>query len=255
MNWKRSVLYGAGGVMATFVLLGWMLFEGVFDPPRPRPALTSEQRQILHPNTVAGFDAYIADDFHRALSLLTPRAEADDPEAQFWLARMYDFGYGVQQDRLIANVWYRRSVDLGHPISMYNLAFSYDKGEGVNGEPAMAFSLWQRAAKLGYAKAQYMLARAYRNGRGVPSNPTKAAVWLTSAAEQRHIWAMGALATLYFNGEGVKRNRMRAFMWNYIASGFGNIRATITSPLYWFFTTRSQREEAKRHADAWLLRF
>ena len=106
-------------------------------------------------------------------------AEAGDPNAQYELALMYDFGRGVSVSHEQANAWYLKAARQGHDNAQYNLAISYIQGEGIeqdhnkgvywliqsakNGDPD-AFEVLTRYANNGNAEAQYALAQIYRNG-------------------------------------------------------------------------------------------
>lgn len=255
MRWKWIVLYGLGGMASTLFLLAWLTTTGIFDPPKSPPTLTAEKRSVLHADTVAGFDAFSEYDHNGALALWLPRARADDADAQFWLARMYDHGHGVQASDQIAIDWYRRSANHGNPSAMHNLAIKISQYDGVRRDPHAAFELWKQAAEMGVARAQYSLARAFLNGSGVAADPFTAVHWYERAAEQGHVWALGMLAVGYFRGHGTERDLTRAFEYNYIAKELGNSRAAIAHPIYFLWTTREQKKRAKRRADAWLKRF
>jgi TPR repeat protein len=255
MVWKRNLLFGFGAIFVVLVGLGWFTAEGLFDPPRSPPSLTAEQRDSLHPDTVAGFDEYGAGKYQQAVALWLRRAEANDAEAQFWLARMYDFGHGVRENSGIANEWYERSVNLGNPKAMYNLAYVYSDGEGVERDPTAAFRLWQRAANLGLARAQYSLARTFLKGLGVTENPGAAAFWYKKAASQGHIWALGMLANAYLLGDGIERDLEQALKYDHIAARLGNPRVRLTMAITFLLTSQEQRERAKRRGDAWLKEF
>ena len=252
MRWKRVVIFGMGGAFAILVALVWMTIEGVFDPPRPPPALTEGQRETLHSDTVAGFDAYSAGNYSDAIKLWHSRASASDSEAQFWLARMYDFGQGIQPNSLVAAELYKSSANLGHPIAMYNLAYLYESGVGVGHDPSAAFTLWERAATLGYARAKYSLARAYLLGMGVSADSVTAVFWYEQAAEGGEPWAMSALANRYFFGEGVGRDLVQSYKWAYIGGELGNARTWIIRSVLFVCSNSEERKRAKRLGDAWL---
>ena len=81
-----------------------------------------------------------------ALTLIAPWALGQDPDtiteirlsadqgnasAQYNLGLMYDFGWGVPQDKAEAVRWFRLSADQGNADAQYNLGVSYVFGRGV----------------------------------------------------------------------------------------------------------------------------
>ena len=81
--------------------------------------------------TAEGVRAYDRGQFALAAKELQPAAQAGDPEAQFHLGLMHDFGKGVQLDHAKAAALYRKAAEQGHADAQYHLAVSYDDGEGV----------------------------------------------------------------------------------------------------------------------------
>ena len=48
-------------------------------------------------------------------------AEAGDPESQYYVALMYENGYGVEQDMEEAMKWYERSAEQGYEEAVNRL--------------------------------------------------------------------------------------------------------------------------------------
>ncbi|PSW74411.1 hypothetical protein C9J41_05935 [Photobacterium sp. GB-50] len=72
-----------------------------------------------------------------------------NPDASFYLARIYDQGTIIQQNYKKALFWYIKSANLGNNTAMYNLASMYANGDGTSES---------------IEKAQYWLNKAARNG-------------------------------------------------------------------------------------------
>ncbi|MDR1396293.1 MAG: sel1 repeat family protein [Desulfarculales bacterium] len=175
-------------------------------------------REIMQDNYVKGTAAYDEDYPVDAFILLKPAADWGNPNAQYLIATMYDFGRGLRVDHEEANVWYLRAAQEGQDDAQYNLAISYKRGEGIEQDDAMAIYWLGRAAAQGdqdalgvledYAdngesEAQYAMARIYRDGASLhPGNPSlypdeeddqaitpdpeQYLYWLNLAAEQGH---------------------------------------------------------------------
>jgi tetratricopeptide (TPR) repeat protein len=86
-------------------------------------------------------------------------AEQGHAGAQYSLGRMYDFGWGVAQDKSQAVQWYRKAAEQGHAGAQYNLGMLYERGWGVAKDDDQAVQWYRRPAKQGYAMAQGELLR------------------------------------------------------------------------------------------------
>ena len=87
-------------------------------------------------------------DYATALSILVPRAQRGEPEAEYRLALLYGMGQGVPQNYIGQAAWY------------------------------------YEAAERGYAPAQLALARLYFVGVGLPRDRIAAYVWANLAASR-----------------------------------------------------------------------
>lgn len=110
----------------------------------------------------------------------------------------------------------------GEPEAEYHLGILYEYGLGVERDDGEAFKWYRRAAERGHAPAQYGLGLMYFDGRGTGSDATAAAEWMARAAEQGYAPAQYGLGLLRFNGVGVERDLVRAQMWFELAAARGN---------------------------------
>jgi TPR repeat protein len=78
-----------------------------------------------------GWDAYIKENYLKALIEWLPLAEEGSSQAQYNLAGMYTKGHGVKVNDEIAVYWYRKAALQGHPRAQYNLGVMYLLGTGV----------------------------------------------------------------------------------------------------------------------------
>lgn len=85
-----------------------------------------------------GEEYYKTGDYANALKVWTPLAEQGDPNAQYKLAWMYDFGNGISENNSKAVIWYRLAAEQGHVSAQYNLGVMYDFGEGISQDKVAA---------------------------------------------------------------------------------------------------------------------
>ncbi|BAU48549.1 Sel1 repeat-containing protein [Sulfurifustis variabilis] len=130
--------------------------------------------------------AYQSADYERAMKLFRPLAEQGDPQAEYYVGRMYEKGQGVEKDNEQMALWYRRSAEKGYARAQYKLAVGYAFGlGGAEQDDAEAVKWLKRSAEGGYRRAQKTLARGYSEGRfGLPRDPRQAEYWNRKAARR-----------------------------------------------------------------------
>ena len=79
----------------------------------------------------AAIAAYNRQDFLTAARLLFPLAERGDARAQARLGFMYEYGFGVPKNYVVAAWWTQRAAAQGEASAQYRLGLMYDKGHGV----------------------------------------------------------------------------------------------------------------------------
>ncbi len=134
--------------------------------------------------------AYDAGDFAGAAELLRPLGEAGDAEALNLLGLMHHYGQGVAEDDRAAFDLFENAARAGLAEAQYNLANMYMYGYGIpdgTADPEReAVRLYIDAAVAGYAEAQYTLGLLLLAGSIVIQDPEEAMVWIQRAAEQGH---------------------------------------------------------------------
>ena len=73
------------------------------------------------------------------------RAENGDPEAQYYLGRVYH-GNGVPEDDKEAVKWYRKAAEQGNAAAQWLLGYAYDYGKGVPEDSKEAAKWYLKAA-------------------------------------------------------------------------------------------------------------
>ena len=85
----------------------------------------------------------------------------------YFIADCYERGWGGEEKKDQAVIWFEKSVQKGNTRAMYDLGVSYHKGNlGLTQSDAKANELFALAAEKGHAIARYNLGNSYRLGRG-----------------------------------------------------------------------------------------
>lgn len=193
-------------------------------------------------------DAIEAQDYTRAMAILTPLAGAGDPDAEYllgmvlvqdaegpddlerafqWFLRAAEHGNTEAQFRVgrllwlsdpqKAIPWYEKAAEEGHPKALLYLGFAYSKGRGVAKGPEVAIGYFKDAAERGDRDAQFLLAKAYSEGEGIEQDREEAIRWYRRAAEGGNPDAPFELGTIYSEDKGGYRDPVEAYMWFSVA--------------------------------------
>jgi uncharacterized protein len=93
-----------------------------------------------------GEAAYFKHDYANAMRLLRPLADGGSAAAQNWLASIYFWGgHGVPQNAAQAAQWYRKAADHGNALAQAHLGLMYEHGYGVPRDPVIA-RMWLNLA-------------------------------------------------------------------------------------------------------------
>jgi Sel1 repeat/Caspase domain len=133
------------------------------------------------------------------------RAAKGDPDAQFQLAYLYDFGQGgLPKDEREAARLYKLAADQGNAQGQANLGVDYEKGlGGLPKDEREAARLYKLAADQGNAQGQANLGAVYEKGLGgLPKDEREAARLYKLAADQGAATGQAYLADFYERGVG-----------------------------------------------------
>ncbi|MFO1412579.1 MAG: tetratricopeptide repeat protein [Burkholderiales bacterium] len=164
-----------------------------------------------HAGLQEGLDALRRGDYPAAVAELRPLADKGDPEAQYRVALMYEYGKGYREDKTQAFTWLRKAAAQGHPGAETELAILLVMGEGVAQDDLQAFAWFRKGAEHGNVTAQYNLGLLYAKGQGTPRDLAQAIAWFGKAADQGMPLARFKLGVAYENGEGVAKDPVRAY--------------------------------------------
>lgn len=117
-------------------------------------------------------------DENLAFSWLEKSAKQGCGEAQYWLARCYQTGTGIQQNRELAFLWFKNNAEQGYVDAFYRLALCYVNGEGVEKNNELAFTWLTKWVDLQqekdydecYVNSFLLLGNLYADGKGVQQN-------------------------------------------------------------------------------------
>jgi TPR repeat protein len=160
-----------------------------------------------------GKQAYLSQDYAKALEILKPLAENGNSQAQITLGLMYDYGHGVKKDPAESIKWYLMAAEQGVPLVQHDMGVKYFQGQGVEQNYQEAAKWWEMSANAGIADSQFNLGLMYYRGIGIPKDYVKAAKLFDAAAEQGHGNAQYSLAVMYAFGQSKEKNYETALKW------------------------------------------
>lgn len=198
-----------------------------------------------------GYEALSKKDYVTAANEYRPLAERGDPEAQYRIGRMYEFGNGYPQDKAQGIAWIRKAAAQRHADAEQELGVIYATGDGVKQDNVQAVAWFRKAAEQGDATAQYNLGLLYAKGQGIAIDYAQAVDWWRKSAAQGNADAQFKLAVVYHTGQGAAQDEVFALANATIAARNGDkenidYRNEIAKPL-----TPEQRRSATKLANAW----
>ena len=153
-------------------------------------------------------------------------------EAVVPVAKAYDKGLGVDQDKTEAIKWYKKAADAGETEAEWRLGVKYDLGDGVDIDKQKALQWYLKAANTpklfkiitlpGVTEAQRNIGYLYRDGEGIAKDAQEAFNWFMKAAENGDSASQCEVAKAYNTGIGVLQDSEKAFNWYQKAAYQGN---------------------------------
>lgn len=198
-----------------------------------------------------GLDALRRGDYEAAARELKPLAERGDPEAQYRVGLMYEYGKGFPGDKAEAARWIRKAADQNHASAQTELGILYTMGEGVAKDDAQAVAWFRKAAVQGNATAQYNLGLLIAKGTGAKFDLPQAIGWFQKAASQGMAPAQTKIGVAYEFGEGVAKDDVLAYASYAIAAGNGDRQAAEKKDAIAAKLSSAQRAEGDALAAQW----
>jgi hypothetical protein len=117
-----------------------------------------------------------------AVGLLRKAADRHSPQAEHYLALMYEYGKGVKQDFKEAAKYYKRAAEQQNVESIYNLAMMHAFGRGVPQDFGLAIGLLKQGVLFDHAPSLYYMGVIKAQGHGTAVNYEEAATYFERAA-------------------------------------------------------------------------
>ena len=147
------------------------------------------------------------------IDILRQTALNGNPQAQFELGQMYEFGRGVPQDYQEALKYYETAAAGGSAKAEYSIGLLFEHGRGVEANPTLASEWYQKAVDKGDTWAMNNLAMLFSYGKGVEASEDKANELYLRAANLGHFQAQYNLGARYASGRGFDVNLVTAYFW------------------------------------------
>lgn len=158
-------------------------------PPGATAALTAPVYERVRADVESGVPG--------AVARLKALAASDHPQAQLFLAQLYDLGEaGVERNPVEARRLITLSAENGDLQAMHNLGVYFFRGEGGPQDLASAAQWFRKAADGGIVESQYNLGLLYQSGSGVRRDLDQARQWFGKAAAKGDAEARRALAAM-----------------------------------------------------------
>ena len=172
----------------------------------------------------ADIAGYYQDDYDAMFPKWLAKAKSGDKKYQFYVAKAFQYGQGVAQNKKSALEWYTKSSDQGYAVAKNNLAFFYSDGEILDIDLDKHSSLLCDAASNGLSLATMNIAYYYSNI--VDDNDKRVFDWMLKASLQGNVRAQSELGLLYFNGSGgALQSKSKALEWIQKSSNRGDAYA------------------------------
>jgi len=139
------------------------------------------------------------------------------PYIWYHLGRLYNFGYGTDQDYSEAFKWFEKAALSGNGYAQYSLGRLYYYGNGVAQNYEKAFEYYKLSADQDNAYACYETAKMFRDGKGIGKNTEQTENYFKNAyngfskiandnPDDKILYRLGVMT---FSGTGCDANQER----------------------------------------------
>lgn len=139
------------------------------------------------------------------------------PYIWYHLGRLYNFGYGTDQDYSEAFKWFEKAALSGNGYAQYSLGSLYYYGNGVAQNYEKAFEYYKLSADQDNAYACYETAKMFRDGKGMGKNTEQTENYFKNAyngfskiandnPDDKILYRLGVMT---FSGTGCDANQER----------------------------------------------
>jgi TPR repeat protein len=158
------------------------------------------------------------------------------------VAKAYDKGSGVAENKDEAIKWFTKAAEAGKSEAQWRLGVKYDLGDGVLKDKQKALQWYLKAANHtdflasllpGVAESQRNIGYLYQAGDGVQKDTQEAFKWFMKAANNGSEAAQFEIAEAYSSGIGVLQDKQEAFKWYQKSANGGSKSAQIKLALFY----------------------
>ena len=183
------------------------------DGVETNPTTAAHWYWVAAGDVVDEFPEAVLAGLRRLVPALLELAEAGDPAAQFYLARVKTAG--IDEARSLA--FMQSAAAQGHPEACYGMAILYRDGlRGLPRDLETSFRWCLASASAGWWPAEHDLGLMYARGYGVEADVEEARTWFLQAAEQGDTQSM---YQLWLTAEGrPQAERDEAVRWLRLAA-------------------------------------
>jgi hypothetical protein len=179
--WKLGRMYADGDGVSQNKLRAFEYFKNLTKAHADDPPGTPQARFVASafvslghfylegiPDSAVKADPVVAREmFHYAASYF------GDPEAQYYLGRIFLNGTGTAKDGRAAARWFRLAADKGHRSAQAMLGSMLFKGQGISRQSAMGLA-WLAIAKEGASADEAWIAEMYKSAYSQASQDERA---------------------------------------------------------------------------------
>ncbi|MCW5821546.1 MAG: SEL1-like repeat protein [Cyanobacteria bacterium TGS_CYA1] len=135
------------------------------------------------------------------------RATAGDIQSQYEMGRVLFSGAGIDKSIAMAQKWFQRAADQGHPGAQFFLgSILLDKKVTAKPDPQAGFDWLLKAANAGEPMAEARVSQIYKDGIITKADPKECFDWAKKSADQNCAYGKMALAGCYLNSIGTAFN-------------------------------------------------
>jgi TPR repeat protein len=113
---------------------------------------------------------YKLERYTESAQLMKQAATRGHPYGAYGMGVLYEEGWGVPHDLLLAVSWYRRSAEQGYSFAQQALGKMIELGQGAHANPEEAVGWYAKAAAQGNPLSEFDLGNAFAVGRGIASD-------------------------------------------------------------------------------------
>jgi TPR repeat protein len=170
-----------------------------------------EPRAIYRLGIINETGIYVPQDYVAAARYYNHAYGLGYGRAGLYLANLYEFGLGVEQDIPRARDILTELSETGDAAASYRLAGLIERQDSSALVPELALQLYHESASTGYSPARLKLARLYLEGESVPKDVSRAVRIIEQLSAQSYGPATTQLGDLYRDGDHKLQDYGRAY--------------------------------------------